>query len=508
MSLKTFSTNIQDEYTLGLFKQHGWTQNSESLLSISTVEDENYEHWQIVLEGTSNREKVVIIPEFTDKYLDHVLTLIEKSFYHDHWNELLLAENDLFDSFLKDKLISYNNFPLNESLSFLSTWGNVCDSSEQDKVSYFLLSALDLEVSVLTYDELILDFNFLKFKKILRAYSKKSNIFYCFKYNFEIEDDFKLLFTLLLMYQDQKQEKEVFEKYSKSDWEIILNSLTYPTCLISSKGELVLHNSGFSSLGLFATDCLKLQNEETFEQSEKIYKVIKSPQKIRGRDYNSFVFISDGSLHREGKINISSEELGIISGSIAHELNNPLAGILAALTLLKMEDDLGEESETLLLDMEVGAIRCKKLIEVFLGFSRLDPTRSESDTLESSLEQSLHLLRSRMVESNLKMNVEYNKEITFSKPLNNSIASMIFYLILNEGFTLGHHQKLLISDLNKIDVSVVERGSEVNFVFYPEVKLYDQLLNSKLLLHLVNLLGLEMQGIENRITIKSNPSNS
>ncbi|OUR96381.1 hypothetical protein A9Q84_08495 [Halobacteriovorax marinus] len=504
MNLKEYSSDISDPIVHEIFTESGWRKTLNSSLKISSEEDSSFDEWQVVLKGTTNREKVIVIPEFSKMYLDYVLNLVEKSFQHDYWNNLLIEESTMFDSFLKDKLTSYNDFPLNESLAFLSTWGDIFEPSEQDKVSYFLLSISDVEACVLTYDELVLNGEFLKYKKILRAHSKMSNIFYCFKHDFEVEDDFKLLLTILLIYQDQKQEKEVFEKYSKSDWEIILNSLTYPTCLVSLNGELVLHNSSFSSLGLYAKDCLKLKNEETFEQSDKIYKVLKTSQRVRGRDYESFVFISDGNLQREGNINISSEELGIISGSIAHELNNPLAGILAALTLLKMEDDIGDESQSLLQDMEVGAIRCKKLIEVFLGFSRLDPTRSQFDTLESSLEQSLHLLRSRMVESNLKMNVQYKKEELFSKPLNNSIAAMIFYLILSDGFTLGHHQKLLMSDLNKIEVSVIEKSHEMSFVFFPEVKLFDQLLSSKLLLHLVNLLGLEMQGADNKIIIKLN----
>ncbi|CBW27499.1 putative sensor kinase [Halobacteriovorax marinus SJ] len=502
MSLKSFQSNLDCREVNGLMINNGWRECDDSDLLLSRREDPRFGGWQIVTDLSATGERTIIIPEFSFKYIPNVLRLIEESVATEKWLQLCEGEKELFNSFFKTKLSSYGDFPLNDFLAFLASWGDISIVQERERLIHFLYDHFDIEITLCSEEELQKGNEFLNYKSILRTHSKDSSLFFCFREEV-LEEEVKLLLGLLIIYQDQKREKYTLEKYSKSDWEIILNSLSFSTCLVSPRGELVIHNSHFSSLGLYASDCLKLENNETIECNEKFFKVLKTPLRIKGRDYISYIFISDESQTREGGLTISSEELGIISGSIAHELNNPIAGILAALTLLKLEDDLGEESENLISDMETGAKRCKKLIEVFLGFSKLDPTNSQNDTLESSVEQSLQLLRSRMVESNLKMVFDYNKKRPFARNLNNSISSMIFYLILSEAFTLGHHQKLLSSEFDQIRIEIIEEGSDIQLHFHPYMKLFDVIAKSKLLLHLMSLLELELEGKENKIIIRS-----
>lgn len=503
MTLNHFWTDVASKELNDFLLGHGWVNNEDYSLYIGEVENPSFNGWQIVKDIQSGLDKTIVVPDFGDKYLSGILPLIEKSLVQQKWNELIDTEKGLFNSFFKSKLSSYGDFPLNDFLAFLSSWGDIFESNEREKLSQFLLESFDIKIHIESFETLQKNNNFLNYKRILRTHSKESGLFFCFTQDREFEAEEKLLLGLLVIYQDQQREKDTLEKYSKSDWEIILNSLNFPTCLISSKGELVIHNTHFSALGLYASDCLKLENNETIECLERFHKVLKSPLRIKGKEYFSYIFITEDSYALEGGLRISSEELGIISGSIAHELNNPIAGILAALTLLKLEDDLGEESENLINDMERGAKRCKKLIEVFLGFSKLDPTHSQIDTLENSAFQSLQLLRSRMVESNLKMIFDYKQKSSFSRNLNNSISSMIFYLILSEAFTLGHHQKLLSNDFSKIKIEVLEDLNEIKLSFHPFMKIYDVLSKSKLLLHLIGLLELEMYGEESLVVIKN-----
>ena len=502
MMLKRYFSEQEDPFLHASLRDIGWEESVDAPVRISQHSCSDFSGWQIVLENSLVADNIVVLPELSTRFVTPVLEIIEKSISLTNLEVLMKNETLLFESLFDYRITTYDEFPLNEILVFLSNWGDVFDYSEQEKVSYFLLSTLDIEVELKTFDEFSKIENTKKYSSVLRTHSTHSELFYCFKDEAEIDSAFKIIFTLLLIYQDQKLEKETFESYSKSDWDVIINSLVHPTCLVSSVGELVLHNTSFSSLGLYSTDCLKLENGNTLERNDQVYKVLKEQIRVGGRDYESFVFFTDTGLYKEGNLTISSEELGIISGSIAHELNNPLAGILAALTLLKLEDDLEEDSIQVLNDMEKGAKRCKKLIEVFLSFSRIDPSTSKCESLESSFEQSLSLMRSRMVESNLKMKVDYQVDSVFKKPLNNSIASMIFYLVLSEGFTLAHHQKLVVSNLNEVTVNVIEKGSEMFLEFSTEIKLYEQLQHSKLFLHLLNLLKIDLSGSSNKIHLR------
>ncbi len=63
-------------------------------------------------------------------------------------------------------------------------------------------------------------------------------------------------------------------------------------------------------------------------------------------------------------------ELGIIGSSIAHELNNPVGGIISFLQLIKMDLKGDENFYSDIIEMEKGALRCKDIIQNLLGFTR------------------------------------------------------------------------------------------------------------------------------------------
>lgn len=63
-------------------------------------------------------------------------------------------------------------------------------------------------------------------------------------------------------------------------------------------------------------------------------------------------------------------ELGTIGSSIAHELNNPVGGMLSFLQLIKMDLDPASPHFSDVDEMEKAAQRCKEIIENLLGFAR------------------------------------------------------------------------------------------------------------------------------------------
>lgn len=65
-------------------------------------------------------------------------------------------------------------------------------------------------------------------------------------------------------------------------------------------------------------------------------------------------------------------ELGTIGSSIAHELNNPLGGILSFTQLIKMDMKPEHPMYQDVLEMEKGVQRCKEIVQNLLGFTR-DP---------------------------------------------------------------------------------------------------------------------------------------
>lgn len=77
--------------------------------------------------------------------------------------------------------------------------------------------------------------------------------------------------------------------------------------------------------------------------------------------------------------------IGQLAGGVAHELNNPLGGILASAQILQREAEAaggaGEEQREFLREIEAAARRCKGIVESLLRFSRAAPDGREDPGL-------------------------------------------------------------------------------------------------------------------------------
>ncbi len=99
---------------------------------------------------------------------------------------------------------------------------------------------------------------------------------------------------------------------------------------------------------------------------------ILPPQDQHKRYYVNFYKNVSDQLRLQRQIVQSAKmaELGTIGSSIAHELNNPLAGLLSFIQIIKM-DMTGEEAYAEdIREMEHGARRCKEIVQNLLDFSR------------------------------------------------------------------------------------------------------------------------------------------
>ncbi len=75
------------------------------------------------------------------------------------------------------------------------------------------------------------------------------------------------------------------------------------------------------------------------------------------------------------------KELGLISSSIAHELNNPLGGIISYLQIMQMDLAKDHELQKDLESMLNAALRMKSIIENLLVFSRKSPHLTEKKSI-------------------------------------------------------------------------------------------------------------------------------
>ena len=188
----------------------------------------------------------------------------------------------------------------------------------------------------------------------------------------------------------------------------------------------------------------------------------------------------------------SHSELGIITSSIAHELNNPLAGILAAINMLELED-WEEEDESILSEMKSSANRCKNLINTFLGFSKVYDQKSGFSTFGNILAQAISLLSNRKIESGIAIQTKISDDLIRQEICGASLP-IILYLILSEMMTLKNHEQLIDSSSNTFDCNFTKNGNDIVLqVRNLSIEGQKNKILNRLIIH---LLGIENSGVE------------
>jgi two-component system NtrC family sensor kinase len=184
---------------------------------------------------------------------------------------------------------------------------------------------------------------------------------------------------------------------SKERWDATFNAMSDPVLLIDTNYEILQSNRALED---------RLQNQSHKQTNRKCYQVLFQKDepcpgcqrgrnfRIQGPDSGSRAFETYSQsltldpekppvflnlyhditeqLKMEKQILESAKmaELGTIGSSIAHELNNPLGGILSFTQLIKMEMKPENPIYPDILEMEAGVLRCKDIIENLLGFTR------------------------------------------------------------------------------------------------------------------------------------------
>jgi signal transduction histidine kinase len=289
-------------------------------------------------------------------------------------------------------------------------------------------------------------------------------------------------------------------------WKRIFAKIPYPMAVITKLSDLLIYNELFAKIGILPKECLAFKDQERIEINQQFYLVKKIEINLNNQMVYYFIFYSTEKIKHNNKDHKGKiDELGIVSSSIAHELNNPLAGILAAISLISLEDFWSDESLLEIEDMKNGAKRCKELVEIFLGFSRFSPSDKFHTSLKASLDQAINLLRFRMVESNLRIEMKYTPSLeSFMPKFNSSILSMIMYLIMSELLTaFAHHRLVTQHNLNSMIGEVIEFSNQIVFRLDDDFEYEEKLAQSKLLQHLLMFEKLEISFSKGMIRIQA-----
>jgi two-component system NtrC family sensor kinase len=185
----------------------------------------------------------------------------------------------------------------------------------------------------------------------------------------------------------------------EQQWEITFNAFSHPLALLDENYNIIQANNSYIEAAQLTKDSIRgtkcyeslLSRSEPCENCHLSESFELGEQKLKNDVLTDFrvqsfrielqpvgvVYFNlyqdlkkKKALERRVLQNSKTVELGTIGGSIAHELNNPLGGILNYLQLILMDITSQHPLYDDIKEMEKGALRSKEIVQNLLSFTR------------------------------------------------------------------------------------------------------------------------------------------
>ncbi|MFN7729541.1 MAG: histidine kinase dimerization/phospho-acceptor domain-containing protein [Bdellovibrio sp.] len=279
----------------------------------------------------------------------------------------------------------------------------------------------------------------------------------------------------------------------KEEWEATFNAVADPVGIFNSSYEIVQTNSSFQRKSgqtdlvaglkcyqaLFhrespCTGCKRGENfrlesrRDTFDVSGQVVHLSPDEEPVFVHQYHDVT----EQVRMERRILESARlaELGTIGSSIAHELNNPLGGILSYVQLLKMDLPLQDPLRIDIEEMERGVLRCRDIVQNLLNFTRSpgQEQRTQVD-LRDVLRRALGILILKTRSQGIEVKTDFPEEPVWveghfnqltqalQNVLQSSLSSIQEKLITQKGFQPVLEVVLQIQERD-ISLSILDNG--------------------------------------------------
>ena len=137
--------------------------------------------------------------------------------------------------------------------------------------------------------------------------------------------------------------------------------------------------------------------------------------------------------------------LGQLAGGLAHEINNPLSGILGLTQLVAENTDPASDNFKDLKEIEKAVFRCKKIIVSLLSFARQEKTRTEPVSVNQAIEETLTLCARQMELKHIKINRQLAPELPMVNADFQQLMQVFLNLFTNARDAMGEGGELTIT---------------------------------------------------------------
>ena len=218
-------------------------------------------------------------------------------------------------------------------------------------------------------------------------------------------------------------------KTAQELWTATFNGLKEPLAIFNEKNELSNSNDVFDNI--FEKEEKSSLDQQTLQWEGRIFEKHSYSVHITGEKYTvcHYVDISESLLLRNQMIqNIKMSALGELGEAIAHQLSNPLTGVLSMAQLLLSSNKLDKEVKRDMQDIAEAVSRSQNIISNLLDFSRAESPLYMCD-LNQVVQKTLPFLKSVICFSDF--HVDFYKTSVFVKVQEGLLQQVIFNLVKN-----------------------------------------------------------------------------
>jgi two-component system NtrC family sensor kinase len=178
--------------------------------------------------------------------------------------------------------------------------------------------------------------------------------------------------------------------------------------------------------------------------------------------------------------------IGRLAGGVAHEINNPLGGILAFAQILLRERCPPDEQLEYLREIEKSAFRCKAIVEALLRFSRQSPRMQRAPlSLNDVVRESLTLVSYKYAVRDVQINCQLGDPLPPVLGNANQLEQVLVNLLSNafdaitstSGSSAGAIDLRTCSTEGWVELQVADSGSGISDGHLP--KIFDPFFTTK-----------------------------
>jgi two-component system NtrC family sensor kinase len=225
-----------------------------------------------------------------------------------------------------------------------------------------------------------------------------------------------------------------------------------------------------------------LQATEKVADGDLTHRIDVKRNNELGKLQTSFNEMTRGLSEAQNQLYQSDKmaSVGRLAAGIAHEINNPLTGVLSFSSLLLKN---ATDNSELRADLEIivrETKRCREIVKGLLDFSRQIPPRKTRVNLNKTVKRALDIVDHQLAVKNIAVTTTMKEDLPSARLDSNQIVHVLINLLVNAADAIGPQggEIFVSTDLEEIEgnqmveVKVADTGcgiplSEQNKIFEP-----------------------------------------